>query len=173
MKNLFLVLVLALAIGIVACGEKKPDAEPEKVAEPGAMTETESMPTEEVKEPEEAEAGEEIVAEGEMKTEATEETTESKPAVSKGEWTGYVVHFGDAVKGKTAPISKAKAEKMTKRGHVLAFMTGKDFYLVVNTDGSYASKYLLAYAGTENLTIKGKMKSFQGMKYIIAEKFEK
>jgi hypothetical protein len=167
MKNIYLILALVLTFVLVSCGEKKPEAEPQDMDQTETpATQAETAPPMDVEE--EATAPEEVVTDDvAIKTDAAP----AKTAVTKGEWTGYVVHFADAVKGKNKAISKEKAAKLASKGHVLAFMTGKDFYLVFNTDGSFASKKLLAYAGTKDLKISGKIKTFQGMKYIIADKY--
>ena len=85
---------------------------------------------------------------------------------------GSVVGLNDLVMGKSK-TSALDAQKMYNNGQPLLFKDTKGkFYVVYNTDGSFAGKKLSIYAG-KNFGIVGRVKSINGVRVLIAERFIK
>ena len=114
--------------------------------------------------------------EGTVKKTLEKKTNDAKTAVSNAipdnALVGSIVCLNDLVMGNKT-TSAANAQKMYERGQPLLFkdVSGK-VYVVYNTDGSFAGKKLAKLAGT-HFGIIGTVKSINGVRVLIAERYIK
>ncbi len=170
-KYLVVLLVSALVLNFVACGEKKEETPlPEETIEDivksveETQVEADTTAAEFVPEPTQVPA----------QTAKEDKKPADKPAAAApaGDYTktplqGYVASLDGLVGGGTGKVSRDEANAIVSRGGLLVFKAGNDVYFVYNEDGSFAAKRLASFANASNVGLLGKTQTKGGIKIFI------
>ncbi|MFP4528346.1 MAG: hypothetical protein ACLFQX_07330 [Candidatus Kapaibacterium sp.] len=83
---------------------------------------------------------------------------------------GYIVSIDAIAAGREGRVSKSEAVKLANDNRVLGFMSGSIVYLLYEGNGAINNSKLANMAAAKNIGVIGKVKSQNGVNYIIVDK---